>query len=421
MPVIKIPYRPRPLQAEAHNRKQRFGLLICHRRFGKTVFAINELIKHAALCPHTAPRLAYIAPLYRQAKSVAWDMLKHYSRVIPGIQFNEAELRADLPNGARIQLFGGDAPDTLRGQGFDLVVMDEYAQMSARLWPEVVRPALADREGRAIFIGTPMGHNAFFELYETAKNDDDWYVRIHKASETEYVSATELDAAQKVMSESQYAQEFECSFTAAVQGAYYGRLLEEAEQERRIGKVQHDPGLMVETWWDLGIGDSTAIWFAQRNGPEIRLIDYYEATGEGLAHYANVLEEKARAGKWKYDKHVFPHDVRVRSLDTGRTRVEALESLGIEAEIMPQQKIEDGIEAVRRQLPNCWFDDLHCKRGIDALRQYRAEYDDKRRTFRLKPVHDWSSHAADAFRYGCLFTPTVSGWEPLEYSNAGIV
>jgi len=421
MPAIKIPYYPRPFQLEAHERKERFAILVCHRRFGKTVFAINECIKAAATCSFRAPRFAYIAPLYRQAKAVAWDMLKHYSRPIPGIAYNEAELRADFPNGARIQLFGGDAPDTLRGQGFDLVIMDEYAQMSARLWPEVVRPALADRKGKAIFIGTPMGHNAFFDLYETAKHDDDWYVQMHRASETGYVSNDELAAARKVMSENQYAQEFECSFVAAIIGSYFGRLLEEAEKEQRIGKVQHDPGLQVETWWDLGIGDSTAIWFAQRNGPEIRLIDYYEASGEGLAHYANVLEEKAKAGKWKYDKHVFPHDVRVRSLDTGRTRVEALESLGIEAEIMPQQRVEDGIEAVRRQLANCWFDDLHCKRGIDALRQYRAEYDDKRRTFRLKPVHDWASHAADAFRYGCLYTPTAMKWETLEYANTGIV
>lgn len=421
MPTIKIPYRPRPLQLEAHNRKERFALLVCHRRFGKTVFAINELIRSTITCQQPNPRFAYLAPLYRQAKAVAWDMLKHYTRPIPGMQYNEAELRADFPNGARISLHGGDNPDHLRGLGFDGVVLDEYGQMSQRLWTEIIRPALADRKGYGIFIGTPKGYNSFFDLFEHAKDDDDWYVAINRASDTGYVAETELEAARKQMSEETYNQEFECSWTAAVQGSYYGRLLEEAQKEQRVGKVNHDPGLLVNTWWDLGMGDATAIWFAQKNGAEIRLIDYYEATGEPLSHYVSVLEDKAKAGEWKYDSHVLPHDVRQRSLDTGRTRVEALESLGITVDIVAQHKVEDGIESVRRNLKNCWFDELRCKRGLDALRQYRAQYDEVRRTFRLKPVHDWASHAADAFRYGCMHVPMKYEWQPLDYENSGIV
>lgn len=421
MPEIKIPYRPRPLQLKAHNRKERFALLSCHRRFGKTVFAMNELIRASATCSSKNPRFAYLAPLYRQAKAVAWDMLKHYSRPIPGMKYNEAELRADFPNGARISLHGGDNPDHLRGLGFDGVVMDEYGQMSSRLWSEVVRPSLVDRKGWGIFIGTPKGYNSFYDLYEAAKKDSDWYVAIHRASETGYVNQDELDAAKKQMSEEQYNQEFECSWTAAIQGSYYGRLLEEAQKEQRISKINHDPALLVETWWDLGVSDATSIWFAQRNGAEIRLIDYYEATGESLAHYVNVLEDKAKSGKWKFGNHVFPHDVRQRSLDTGRTRIEALNSLGVDVTIAPMQKIEDGIEAVRRQLKNCWFDELRCKRGLDALRQYRAQYDEVRRTFRLKPYHDWASHGSDAFRYGCVYTPTTNDWQPIEYSSTGIV
>ena len=198
-------------------------------------------------------------------------------------------------------------------------------------------------------------------------------------------------------------------------------MLEEAQKEQRISKINHDPALLVETWWDLGVSDATSIWFAQRNGAEIRLIDYYEATGESLAHYVNVLEDKAKSGKWKFGNHVFPHDVRQRSLDTGRTRIEALNSLGVDVTIAPMQKIEDGIEAVRRQLKNCWFDELRCKRGLDALRQYRAQYDEVRRTFRLKPYHDWASHGSDAFRYGCVYTPTTNDWQPIQYSSTGIV
>jgi hypothetical protein len=421
MAEIEIPYTPRGLQLKAHNRKERFAILVCHRRFGKTVYAINEMLKGAVTCTLPEPRFAYIAPLYRQAKAVAWDMLKYYTRPIPEMKYNEAELRADMPTGARISLFGGDNPDSLRGIYLDGVVLDEYAQMSERLWPEVIRPALADRKGWAVFIGTPQGHNDFHRLYETYLDDDDWYCRIHRASETKYVDEDELAAARKQMSEEQYAQEFECSWTAAITGAYYGKLLEDAGEQQRIGRVQHDPALMVETWWDLGIGDPTAIWFVQRNGPEIRLIDFYQATGEPLSHYVRVLEEKAKEGEWKYEAHVFPHDVRQRSLDTGRSRVEALRNLGIDPEIVVQHRIEDGIEAARRMLPNCWFDELHCRAGIDALRQYRTSYDDKLKTYRLRPVHDWTSHAADAFRYGAMYVPVSQGWEPLAYENAGIV
>jgi len=420
MSVIQIPYSPRPLQREAHNNPARFKLLVCHRRFGKTVFAVNELIKAACTSTKENPRFAYIAPLYRQAKSVAWDMVKTFSRPIPGIKYNEAELRADFPNGSRISLYGGDSPDTLRGIYLDDCVMDEYAQMSERLWPEVIRPALADRKGGAIFIGTPMGHNAFYDMYQDVKDDADWYVRLHKASETEYVEQEELDAAKKAMSEEQYRQEFECSWQAAVMGSYYGRLLEEAETESRIGKVAHDTALEVETWWDLGIGDSTAIWFAQRVGTEVRLIDYYENSGEPLSHYTQLLDDK-RQGGYQYSHHVFPHDVKARSLDTGKTRVQTLQTLGIEPHVMAADRVEDGIEAVRRMLKNCWFDELRCKRGLDALRQYRAEYDDKNRTFRLKPKHDWASHAADSFRYGAMFKAPKISWQPLEYGEQGIV
>ena len=421
MATIKIPYRPRPLQRKAHNKKERFALLVCHRRFGKTVFVINEAIKQAVTCKLKAPRFAYIAPFYKQAKNVAWDMLKYYCQPIPNIVFNESELKADFPNGARISLYGGDNPDSLRGIYLDGVMMDEYAQMSPRLWAEIIRPAISDRKGWAIFIGTPKGHNNFFDLYQEVKDDENWYVKVHRASETNYIDAEELEAAKKDMSEDQYQQEFECSWTAAIQGAYYGRLLEEAEKESRIGKVQHDTGALVETWWDLGIGDSTAIWFVQRIGAELRVIDFYENNGESLGHYANVLQDKAKENEWNYGDHVFPHDVRQRSLDTGRTRVETLQNLGVEPTIIPQMKVEDGIEAVRRKLKNCWFDEMKCRRGIDALRQYRAQYDEKNQVFKLRPVHDWASHAADAFRYGCLHEPMKLDWADIEYSNTGIV
>jgi len=420
--VIEIPYKPRPLQREDHDRTQRWAITICHRRFGKTVMVLNDLVRDILTCDKPNPRAAYLAPLYRQAKAVAWDYIQDYTRAIPGMQYNQAELRADFPNGGRISLYGADNPDSLRGIYLDAVALDEYAQMSERAWEEIIRPALSDRKGRATFIGTPMGHNSFYKLYQQYRGNPDWFVRIHKASETGYVDDEELADARKQMSEERYAQEYECSWTAAITGSYYGRLLEEAEHKGRIRSINADPGYPVHTAWDLGIGDSTAIWFWQQIGPEYRFLDYYEASGEALSHYAGVLLDKARQNRWTYGEHVLPHDARQRSLDTGRTRVETLtELLGDRPVVQPQHKIEDGIEAVRKTLPNAWFD-IKCAAGLNALRNYRAEYDEVRRTYRLKPVHDWASHGSDAFRI-CAMHKTVKAqrWEPIKYSNKGIL
>ena len=198
--VIELPYRPRPLQEEYHSRAHRWAITICHRRFGKTVMVLNDLVRDILTCDKPNPRGAYLAPLYRQAKAVAWDYLQEFTRVIPGMVYNQAELRADFPNGGRISLYGADNPDSLRGIYLDAVALDEYAQMSERVWEEIIRPALSDRKGRATFIGTPMGHNAFYKLYEQYRANSDWFVRIHKASETAYVDEGELADARKQMS-----------------------------------------------------------------------------------------------------------------------------------------------------------------------------------------------------------------------------
>jgi len=387
------------------------------------VMVLNDLVRDILTCDKPNPRGAYLAPLYRQAKAVAWDYLQEFTRVIPGMVYNQAELRADFPNGGRISLYGADNPDSLRGIYLDAVALDEYAQMSERVWEEIIRPALSDRKGRATFIGTPMGHNAFYKLYEQYRANPDWFVKIHKASETAYVDEGELADARKQMSEERYAQEYECSWTAAIAGSYYGRLLEEAENKGRIRAINADPGYPVHTAWDLGIGDSTAIWFFQHIGPEYRFLDYYEASGEALSHYAGVLLEKRSENRWNYGDHILPHDAKQRSLDTGMTRVDTIARLlGDKPIVQAQQKIEDGIEAVRKLLPNAWFDKVRCKQGLDALRHYRAEYDEVRRTFRLRPVHDWASHGSDAFRVCAMHKPVkAQGWEPLKYSNKGIL
>jgi len=324
-----------------------------------------------------------------------WDYLKQYGRRVQGARFHETELRCDLPNGARISLYGADDPDSLRGLYFDGVVLDEYAQMDPRVWSEVIRPALADREGWAIFTGTPMGRNSFWTLYQQAKAAPDWRAALFRASETGVLPAAELAAARAAMSEAEYAQEFECSFDAAIRGAYYGTEMAAAEAAGRIGRVACDPRLPVHTAWDLGVGDATAIWFYQLAGREIRLIDYYEASGAGLDHYARELQRRGYA----YGEHILPHDARVQELGSGKTRVETLTGLGFRPRVLPSHRLEDGISAARLLLARCWFDAAKCARGLEALRHYRCEWDPRRQAFRERPLHDWASHGADAFRY----------------------
>jgi hypothetical protein len=391
----RLDFIERPQQSALLADPARFTVIVAHRRFGKTVFAIVRLVTAAMHDRKAAPRYAYVAPFYRQAKAVAWDYLKHYARRFADARFHESELRCDLPNGARISLYGADDPDSLRGLYLDGVVLDEFAQMYPRAWSEVIRPALADRGGWAVFIGTPLGRNALWRLYEQAKTAPGWRAVLHRASETGLLPAAELAAAQAAMSVAEYAQEFECSFDAAIRGAYYGPQLAAAEAEKRIGRVSHDARLPVHTAWDLGVGDATAIWFFQRARREVRLIDYYEASGAGLDHYARALQQRGYA----YGEHLLPHDARVQEMGSGKTRVETLQGLGIRPRVLDAHKLEDGIDQVRRLLPRCWFDAEKCARGLEALRHYRSDWDAQRQDFRQRPRHDWSSHAADAFRY----------------------
>ena len=397
MTEINIPYSPRPLQRELHNRLQdtRWSVVVCHRRFGKTVMAINHLLRDAILTDKANPRFAYIAPTYRQAKSVAWDYLKQFAGSIPMVSFHETELRCDLPNGSRIQLLGAENPDSLRGIYLDGAVLDEMADMPESLFPEIIRPALSDRKGWAVFIGTPRGHNAFFELYDAAQKQDDWYTVIYKASQTQILDEEELDAAKQMMTADQFEQEFECSWVANVAGAIFGKELQALQEQGRIDDVPYSPSTPVETWWDLGIGDSTAIWFTQTVGRSVHVIDFYENRNEGLPHYAKVLQQKG----YFYGAHNAPHDIEVRELGSGKSRREIAYDLGINFRVVPKLPLEDGIHAAQMLLRRCWFDHTNCKEGLECLRQYHRKYNEKSRSFRTTPVHDWSSHAADAFRY----------------------
>ena len=350
---LTIPFKPRKYQWEVFNKLKRFNVIVCHRRFGKTCLAIWKIITTAVEMP--GARLAYIAPTYRQGKAVAYDYLKEYTEPLMklGGGRNETELKIDLWNGSRLQIFGADNPDALRGLGFDGVILDEYALMSPRTWTEIIRPAVSDKLGYVIFIGTPMGHNQFWEVFDFSKRTDskDWFGCMYRASDTEVIPEWELEDAMRTMPDSQYQQEYECSFNAAVQGSYYGALMEKAEGDKRIGDVPYDPTIGVETWWYLGIGDSTAIWFAQRVNNEVRLIDYLETNGESLAYYVSELNKKP----YNYSAHIAPHDITTRELGTGKSRLEVASELGLDFEVAPKLEVDHGIESVRNTLPNCWF------------------------------------------------------------------
>ena len=396
--VIEIAYKPREQQLAIHELmdEKRFGVVVAHRRMGKTVSAINHLIKHALLNQKEAPRYAYIAPTYGQAKRVAWDYLVKYAEPLGGTS-NISELRVDFW-GRRIQLFGSDNPETLRGQYFDGVILDEIGDQNPKIWTDIVRPALADRKGWCLFIGTPKGHNHFKELRDRAEKEEGWGLLEFKASETGVVDDVELKAAKNEMGEDKYRQEFECSFDAAVEGSYYGQILNELEDKKHMQEIPREELSRTFTAWDLGMGDSTSIWVAQLVGTEVRLLDYYENHGVGLDHYVKWIKDN----DYLKAEHILPHDVRVRELGTGKSRLEMLEEAGLEVKISPRMGLDDGIQAVRRLLPRCWFNVPKVQTGLNCLRNYRRDYDEKRKIFYERPLHDWSSHGSDSFRYLAL-------------------
>lgn len=418
-----IPYTPRPLQWRFHQERTRFCVMLCHRRFGKTVAAVNDLIRQALLSGREDWRAAYAAPFLGQAKAVAWDYCRRFAGAVPGTRFLESELACLLPTGGRIRLLGTENAQALRGLYLDDLVLDEPADMPRQVWSQVLRPMLADRQGRALFCGTPHGtDNLLYDAWQQAGADQSglWSRFRFPASQTGYLPQAELEAARQSMEAAEFAQEFECSFAAAVRGAYYAPLVDAAEREGRIAALPVAPELPVHTAWDLGMDDATAIWFFQvEPSGTWRFVDYYEASGEGLAHYVRVLEQKARpAGPaapgedlpgrgFCYGQHLAPQDIRVRELGTGQSRWECAARMGLRFSLAPALPLADGIDAVRRLLPRCWFDAEHCATCIKALRAYRRQW--RPGGPGSGPLHDWTSHGADALRYAATgFRPVAA-------------
>lgn len=393
------------MQAILHKKIKRFNVLVCHRRFGKTIFCLNHLLAKALSNTKRNPQYAYIAPTYKQAKRIAWDPLKEYARKLPGYTPYKQDLTVSIkrfwlpdPDEIKIMLLGSDDPDTLRGLYLDGAIFDEFAQCDPIVWGEVVRPALSDRLGWAVFIGTPKGNNHFFRRYEMALENDSWYTCVHKSSETGIIPESELAEMRKEMDPEEYEQEMECSFNAAIKGSYYGKALEQLEDLEKVGDFPYDPAYPVDTYWDLGIGDNLSIWFRQKLPGRYRYVEYFETEGKSLAEIAKVVNSKP----YSYGRHVIPWDASARDLGTGLTRQETLRNHGIRAEIQKRQAVDDRIQAARLLLAKCEFNRGMTLRGLECLKNYQKEWDSKLMVFKPKPKHDWASHGADSFGYSAL-------------------
>ncbi|MCZ4270898.1 hypothetical protein [Maritalea porphyrae] len=403
------------------NRSERWSCVVAHRRAGKTVACIQDIVKRAIEHTGREPRFAYIAPTYTQAKDVAWSYLKEFTASIPGVEKSESELSVTLPhNGARIRLYGAENYDRLRGLYLDGAIIDEAGDQDPRAWSEVIRAALSDRKGWATFIGTPKGRNSFYKRFIAANDDPAWMTLRLRASETGIIDAAELEDAKRNMTPEAYAQEYETSFEAAVKGAYYAAEVEQAEKEDRITSVPHDKAADTIAAWDLGIGDSTSIWIGQIVGREHHMIHYYENSGVGLDHYVDHIKSLP----YPIHQHILPHDAAARELQTGKSRIQFLRDRGLSCnEPLPQHAVDDGINAVRMKFNQIWFDKKGCERGIDCLRMYRSEYNEKLQTLKPRPLHDWASHGSDAFRYWVMgahpIDPGPTERPEPDYRNSG--
>jgi hypothetical protein len=392
-------YKPRLFGETLHNRSKRWVVLVCHRRAGKTVSACVELVLGALETELENPQFAYLAPFREQAKRVAWTYLKELTREFWVGKPNESELTISVQSRggvAKIFVGGADNPDSMRGLYFDGVVLDEVGDMRPSVWYAVLRPALADRRGWAVFCGTPKGKNFFWNMREEARLNPETHVFLEvKASTSGLLHPEELRDARAQMTEDAYLREFECSFDASIPGAIWAKELGKLFDAGQVQNFPIDKDLPVEVVADLGFTDSCSWWVWQTTSEGYRLIDFYEANSQPISHYIEWIQ----ALPYKVADVWLPHDAKAKSLQTGRSMVEAFLQAGIRPQLVPDMSLQDGIEAARQVIPMCWFQETATYEGLEHIRGYCREWDEKAGVFRLKPKHDQHSHASDSFRY----------------------
>ena len=410
---IQVPdnWRPRDYQLDLWKYLENGGkraVAVWHRRAGKDLLSVNwcvtAALKRKGLYWH-------LLPTYNQGRKIVWDgmtrdgrsFLEHFPKEL-WANVNNTDMRLELKNGSIYQVVGTDNVDRLVGSNPIGVVFSEYSLQDPRAW-DLVRPILAENGGWAMFIYTARGRNHGYDLFNMANRNEKWFCQRLSVDDTSVLNQEAIDEEREAgMPEELIQQEFYCSFDAPLVGSYYGSLMAKALAEERIKNVPYEPRLEVHTSWDLGMGDSTAIIWFQQFGNEYRIIDYYENQGEGIPHYVKVVRDK----DYVYGKHIAPHDIKVREMGTGKSRFEVARDLGLRFDICPNIQIDDGIEAARSIIPRCYFDEKKCSILVEALRQYRKDYDEKNKVYKNRPLHDWSSHGADAFRYLALGTRDIN-------------
>jgi len=381
------------------------AVLVWHRRAGKEKTCWNYLIMKAA---QRTGIYYYFFPHFSQGRKILWDgtdkegfrLLDHIPKDLIEGNPNSTEMKVRLKNGSLIQIIGTNNIDSIVGTNPIGCVFTEYSLQDPKAW-QLIRPILAENGGWAVFNFTPRGANHGQEIYEMAKANKEWFAQLLTVYDTEVLSKDDIQREREAgMSEDFIQQEFYCSFTLGVQGSYYAKYIQEARDEGRITNVPWEKQTRVFTAWDIGYGDSTAITFYQIIGQEIHVIDYYENSGEGLPHYAEVLSRKP----YIYDVHFAPHDIQSHSFSSGLSAAEVGRSLGLNFLVLPTAKLrlEDGIEALRGIFPRLWMDEKKCKTLIKALENYRKVYDEKNMIYKERPLHDWASHGADSARYMAL-------------------
>jgi hypothetical protein len=378
------------------------AVCVWHRRAGKDKTFLNHCVKRMF---ERVGTYYYYFPTATMGRKILWDGIdKDGSRFIDHFpaelrdNVNNQEMKLKLTNGSLFQIIGTDRLDVV-GTNPIGCTFSEYSLQNPQGW-EYVRPILAENGGWAVFNFTPRGYNHAKQLYDMAKDTDGWFHSLLTVDNTRAIPQEAIEEERKSgMPEEMIQQEFYCSFDMGVTGSYYANYISRARDEGRIMDFNHDRTNLVHTVWDIGVGDSTAIWFYQLAGMQVHLVDYYENHGEGLPFYAGVLRERADKFGYQYGDHYAPHDIANREFGTGDSRLEAAKKLGIHFRVVPGESIESGINTVRAILDRCYFNRQRCKQGILCLENYRKDYDEKNRAYKDRPLHDWTSHGADAFRY----------------------
>ena len=419
--IKRIPYKPRMWAKSFHGSTKRWIVLVLHRRAGKTTAILNHLQRDALKVLKS--NYAFIAPTYKQAKRIAWDILKEISREIVGMDWNEAELTAKYPNGSKIFLAGSENVDAFRGIALWGGAQDESAQQPPNLFTEVMSKALADHLGYWIWAGTPKGKNDFWRTYNAGlQNLEDWtvvYQTIDKTLETESGEVVDnlrvaLEDDKRLvaigkMTNDEFMQEWYNSFEAAIKGAYYMQEIAEARNHGRIMPVPYDKELAVHTVTDLGVGRQLACGFYQASGPFVRMIDSWTGTDDGKEGIPELIK-MFNAKPYLYGKHFAPHDIKATDIGTGKTRWEIASELGVDFEEIPMIPVIEGIKSGQLFWSKLYIDDKKCEFFIDAISQYRSEWNEDKQMFGDKPNHDWTSHYADVHRYASIVAPEFDNY-----------